>query len=194
MSASGRTVAPPARPLPERVLDLTEGGFDLALRIGSLPDSALIAQPLGRSRNVLVAHPDYLARAGIPEVPADLLRHAALTYSLSATAGRWTLERAGRSETVRVKGPLQANSSLALHQALKDGLGIARIPLFVVGDDLARGRLVRVLPEWTLPEQGIFALTTARDYLPRKTRAFIDYFRERIGDRPYWEGPAPPSD
>jgi len=179
--------------LDDRVLDLTEGGFDLALRIGALPDSALIAQSLGRSRNVLVAHPDYLARAGTPEQPADLSRHAALSYSLSATVGRWTLERAGRSETVRVKGPLQANSSLALHQALKAGLGVARIPTFVVGDDLARGLLVRVLPEWSLPEQGIFALTTARDYLPRKTRAFIDFFRERIADPPYWERANPGS-
>jgi DNA-binding transcriptional LysR family regulator len=82
---------------------------------------------------------------------------------------------------------LQANSSLALHKALLQGLGLARIPRFVVGRDLARGRLVQVLPEWDLPEQGIFALITTRDYLPRKTRAFIDLFRDRIGDPPYWE-------
>jgi len=179
--------------LDDRVLDLTEGGFDLALRIGTLPDSSLVAQRLGVSRNVLVAHPDYLARAGQPETPDELAEHAALLYSLSATRGRWTLSRGRRSVTIRVSGPLQANSSLALHRALLQGLGVARIPWFVVGEDLAKGRLVEVLPEWELPTQEIHALTTARDHLPRKTRAFIDFFRERLGTPPYWEQglPAP---
>jgi len=173
--------------LDDRVLDLTEGGFDLALRIGTLPDSSLVAQRLGKSRNVLVAHPDYLERAKKLTKPEDLAEHAALVYSLSATRGRWTLSRGKRSVTVRVSGPLQANSSLALHRALLQGLGVARIPCFVVGEDLAGGRLVEVLPEWALPEQEIQALTTAREHLPRKTRAFIEFFRERIGSPPYWE-------
>jgi len=173
--------------LDDRVLDLVEGGFDLALRIGMLPDSGLVAQRIGTSRNVLAAHPDYLARAGEPRSPSELAEHAALVYSLSPTGARWELTRGTKRETVRVRGPLQANSSLALHRALLQGLGLARIPLFIVGDDLAHGRLVRVLPGWELPEQGIFALTTARDHLPRKTRAFIECFRAYIGDPPYWE-------
>lgn len=173
--------------LDDRVLDLVDGGFDLALRIGALPDSALIAQRVGRSRNVVVAHPDYLARAGAPATPEDLAGHAALVYSLSATGARWTLTRGPRSVTVRVSGPLQANSSLALRQALLQGLGLARIPRFIVGEDLVHGRLVQVLSDWDLPEQGIHAVTTARDYLPRKTRAFIDFFRDRLGEPPYWE-------
>lgn len=173
--------------LDDRVLDLTEGGFDLALRIGALPDSSLIAQRLTRNRNVLVAHPRYLARAGKPSKPSDLTSHAALIYSLSATGSRWTFSRGTRTETVRVSGPLQANSSLALHQALHQGLGLARIPWFVVGEDLAKGRLVEVLPGWRLPEQSVHALTTVRDYLPRKTHLFIDFFRKRLGNPPYWE-------
>lgn len=181
--------------LDDRVLDLVEGGFDLALRIGTLPDSSLVSQRVGRNRNVLVAHPDYLARAGMPASPGELAGHAVLVYSLSATGTRWTLTRGARSETVRVRGPLQANSSLALRQALLQGLGIARIPLFVVGEDLHHGRLMRVLPDWELPEQDIHALTTTRDQLPRKTRAFIEFFRSRLGDPPYWEQglPAPGS-
>lgn len=179
--------------LDDRVLDLAEGGFDLAIRIGALPDSGLFGQRVGRSRNVLAAHPDYLARAGTPATPEDLAGHAALTYSLSPTGARWTLSRGTESETVRVSGPLQANSSLALHRALREGLGLARIPLFIAGEDLASGRLVRVLPDWDLPELGIHTLTTARDDLPRKTRAFIDFFRDRLGNPPYWERglPAP---
>jgi DNA-binding transcriptional LysR family regulator len=173
--------------LDDRVLDLTEGGFDLGLRIGTLADSSLVAQRLGRSRSVVVAHPDYVARAGQPDKPADLAEHDALVYSLSPTGSRWTLTRAGRTETVRVRPRFLANSSLALHRALLQGLGLARIPRFVVGEDLAKGRLVQVLPRWDLPEQGIYALTTARDPLPRKTRALIDFLRGRLGDPPYWE-------
>ncbi len=173
--------------LDDRVLDLVEGGFDLALRIGNLPDSGLIAQRIGTSRNVLVAHPAYLARAGVPATPADLARHSALLYSLSSTGKEWTLQRGGKTETVIVTSVLQANSSLALHQALLLGLGLARIPRFIASDDLARGTLSEVLPEWSLPEQGIFALTTAREYVPRKTRAFIELFRGKLGEVPYWE-------
>lgn len=173
--------------LDDRVLDLTEGGFDLALRIGTLADSALFSQTLGRSRNLLVAHPDYLARRGAPVEPVELGQHDLLVYSLSSSVTRWTLLRGTRTETVRVRGRLKANSSLALQRALLDGLGIARIPWFVVGEDLAAGRLVRVLPDWDLPTQGLHAMTSAREHLPLKTRAFIDFLRERIGEPPYWE-------
>jgi DNA-binding transcriptional LysR family regulator len=173
--------------LDDRVLDLVDGGFDLAVRIGDLPDSTLVAQRIGRTRQLLVAHPGYLARAGAPDEPADLARHAALVYSLSPTGSRWTLSRGTRRETVRVTGPLQANSSLAIRDALLQGLGLARIPSFVVADELRSGRLVRVLPGWELPTMTIHAVTTARDYLPRKTRAFVDFLKERIGEPAYWE-------
>jgi len=173
--------------LDDRVLDLVEGGFDLALRIGTLADSGLIAHHLGKSRNAIVAHPDYLARAGTPKKPKDLEKHAALAFALHRTGSSWTLKRGRTSETVRVNGPLKANSSLALRNALLQGLGLAHVPYFVVGEDLARGALVRVLPEWQLVEHGIFALTTEREFTPRKTRAFIDFLRQRIGDPPRWE-------
>lgn len=179
--------------LDDRVLDLVDGGFDLALRIGALPDSSLVAYPLTRSRNVVLAHPDYLRRAGTPAAPAELAQHAVLLYSLASTGARWELRRAGRVESVRVRGPLKANSSLAIRQGLLQGLGIARLPEFIAGEDLHSGRLVRVLPAWNLPDQPIHALTTAREFVPRKTRAFIEFFRDRLGEQPYWERglPAP---
>jgi DNA-binding transcriptional LysR family regulator len=173
--------------LDDRVLDLAAGGFDLALRIGTLPDSALVSQHLGQSRNVIVADPEYLARAGTPASPRDLAGHAALLYSLATSGPRWTLTRGKRSETVRVSGPMQANNSLVLRRALLQGLGLARIPWFVVGEDLAKRRLAQVLPEWELPAQDIHALTTSREYQPRKTRAFVEFFRSRLGTPPYWE-------
>jgi DNA-binding transcriptional LysR family regulator len=173
--------------LDDRVLDLIEGGFDLALRIAELPDSSLVAQRLSRSRSVLVAHPDYLSRHCAPRRPADLALHSALLYSLSPTSARWTLHRGKRSETVRVKPALKANSSLALQQALAQGLGVARMPLFLVGEELRQGRLVQLLPDWNVPELGIFAVTTSRAYQPAKTRAFIEFFKSRLGEPPYWE-------
>ncbi len=132
-----------------------------------------------------MAHPGYLAHAGTPRTPKDLEGHATLAYSLSQTL--WTLKQGRRSEVLLVKPLLRANSSLALLGALRQRLGIARMPLFVVGQELARGRLVRVLPGWALPESPIHAVTTARSHLPRKTRAFIDFFRARLGEPPPWE-------
>ena len=173
--------------LDDRVLDLVGGGFDLAIRIGNLPDSSLVASTVGRNRNVLVAHADYLARHGEPGAPAELADHALLQYSLSATGATWTLSRGGRSESVAVDGLLRANSSIALREAALQGLGIARLPLFVAGPDLVEGRLQRVLPHWGLPEQGIHLVTAARGQQPRKVTAFADFLRARIGDPPYWE-------
>ncbi len=180
--------------LDDRVLDLVEGGFDLALRIGDLPDSSLVALRIGTSRNVIVAHPEYLRERGSPRSPAELKEHAALVYSLSSSGARWTFTRGAESQSVRVEPRLLANSSLALRQALLHQLGVARMPWFVVGEELARGELVRLLPDWQLPELGIFALVSARDYLPPKTRVFIEFLRETLGDPPCWERmQAPPS-
>ena len=173
--------------LDDRILNFVEGGFDLAVRVGTLADSTLIAHRLAVGSNVIAAHPSYLARAGTPKKPSELCEHSALVYSLSPTGARWTFKRGSKTETIAVRGPLRANSSLALHQALLQGLGLARVPRFVVGEDLAKGRLVQVLSAWQLPDYGIFALTADRELLPRKTRAFIDFFRDRLGEPPYWE-------
>jgi len=170
--------------LDDRVVDLVAGAFDVAVRIGVLSDSGLIALRIGRNRSALVAHADYLTRAGTPQKPADLAGHATLSYSLGASD--WVLQRGRCSETVKLRPVLQANSSLALQQAALQGLGIARLPLFVAGGDLAEGRLVPVLPDWHLPETPIHLVTPSREHLPRKTRAFIEFFRSRM-DPPAWE-------
>lgn len=172
--------------LDDRVVDLVQGASDLAIRVGTLADSALVAQRLARSTNVLVASPAYLARHGEPRSPVELGEHAALLYALSPTGARWELARGSRTTTVRMDARLQANSSLALHHAVREGLGIARMPMFIVGPDLAAKRLKRVLADWSFVDQGIYAVTATRD-APRKTRAFIDFFKDWIGEPPYWE-------
>lgn len=171
--------------LDDRMLDLVEGGFDVALRIGVLGDSSLVAQRIGRSRVALVAHADYLARSGTPTTPAELAQHALLQYAHAPA--QWTLTRGRASASVRVRPKLKANSSLALQHAVSQGLGIARMPLFVVGELLARRQLVKVLPAWELPEAPIQIVTTGRQLQPQKTRAFVEFFRARLGDPPYWE-------
>lgn len=173
--------------LDDRVLDLVEGAFDLAVRIGPMRDSSLVAQRIGTNRSLLVAAPSYLARSGKPRTPADLAGHVTLAYALAASGEQWKLTRGRQTQLVKTRPHLKANSSLALRQAVLQGLGIARIPSFVVGEDVAKKRLVPVLPEWELPSSGIHLVTTVRDQLPRKTRAFIDFFRARVGEPPPWE-------
>lgn len=173
--------------LDDRMVDLVAGGFDLALRIGALPDSSLVAHRLGRTVSVVVASPKYLETAPPLRRPEDLEAHRALIYSVSPTGDRWVFARDGREVKVRVHGPLRVNSSLALRDAALQGLGVARVPLFAVADALASGQLVRVLGRWAMPEQAISVVTTAREFQPRKTRAFIDFFRARFGGRPPWE-------
>jgi DNA-binding transcriptional LysR family regulator len=172
--------------LDDRYVDLVAGGFDLALRIGALPDSGLVVQRLGVNRMALVAHHRYLARRGRLSRPAELADHAALQYAHTSTD--WVLQRGRRSVSVRVRPTLRVNSSLALHQAALQGLGIARLPRFVLGGDLRRKRLVQVLPEWSLPETPIQLVTTSRE-LPRKTRAFIEFFRAHLGATWPWDQP-----
>lgn len=173
--------------LDDRRLDLVEGGFDLAVRIGELPDSSLVATRVGDSRSVLVAHADYLARITPPAEPEDLTRHEALLYSLSDKPNEWTLKQGARQVHVPVKGGLMANSSLALRQAALQGMGIARVPWFVVGEDLAAGRLTRVLPDWSPPSYGIHVMATARARMPPKNQVFTEFLRERFAGTPYWE-------
>lgn len=167
--------------LDDRRLDLVDGGFDLAVRIGELADSSLVATHLGHNHNLLVASPDYLARRGPPQQPEDLASHAALIYTLSAArSDSWSLQRDGDTREVRVGGPLRANNSLALRDAALQGLGIARLPAFCATEALRDGRLVPVLPGWSLPSQGIHALTTARRQRPPKVAVFIDFLRGRF--------------
>jgi DNA-binding transcriptional LysR family regulator len=173
--------------LDDRIIDLIAGGFDLAIRIGQLRDSSLVARPIGVSRNVICAAPTYLAQHGVPATPAALADHDGLIYSLASDADTWTLTRGRRSERVRVRGRFHANNSLALRHALLDGLGIARTPRFVVSEDLAAGRLVPLLSEWSAGQYGIHAVTTVREHLPRKTREFVEFLRERIGEPAYWD-------
>ena len=172
----------------DRKVDLVAGGFDVAIRAGNLPASTLIARKLAPLRQVLCASPDYIDRYDRPGTPAELSSHNCLLYSYSSDANEWTLIGEGGPETVTVSGSYQVNNSEALLEALREGIGIGRLPTFVAGPDLKTGRLVKLFESYSLPDFTLYAVFPERQYLPAKVRAFLDFAIEYIGgDQPYWD-------
>jgi DNA-binding transcriptional LysR family regulator len=166
--------------LSNRNVDLVEEGFDLAIRVGALRDSRLVARRLGDSRRILVGSADYLARRGEPRRPADLPAHACLVLEVGALAERWELQRRGARESVRAGTQLRSNNALALLDACRAGAGITLLPQFIVAADLATARLLRVLPAWAAAEQGIFAIYPGNRFIPAKVRAFVEFVESRL--------------
>jgi DNA-binding transcriptional LysR family regulator len=174
--------------LSNRNVDLVEEGFDVAIRIGALSDSRLVARRLGDSRRLLVAAPAYLHAHGTPRRPEDLAAHAGLVLEVGALTARWALQRRGAKATVRVRPRLRSNNALALLDACRAGVGIALLPQFIVQADLDARRLVRVLPAWAAAEQGVFAIYPGNRFIPAKVRAFVDFVEEIL--RPFARAPA----
>jgi DNA-binding transcriptional LysR family regulator len=167
--------------LSDRFVDLVEEGFDLAIRIGESPSQNLIARKLGETRLVPCAAPLYLREHGAPETPADLARHACLTYEYLPTRNTWRFtDRAGVEHAVRVAGPVHANNGEMLAAAAVEGIGIALEPDFIVAADLAAGRLVRILADYAPAPTGIYAVYPSRRHLSAKVRAFVNFLAERF--------------
>lgn len=178
--------------LSDRFVDLVEEGFDLAIRIGESPDQNVIARRLGETCLVPCAAPRYLREHGAPETPADLARHACLTYEYQPVRGTWRFtDRSGREHAVRVAGPMHANNGEMLAAAAVEGIGIALEPDFIVGTDLAAGRLVRILGDYAPTPTGIYAVYPSRRHLSAKVRAFVDFLAERFAAPGGWLAGAP---
>jgi len=174
----------------DRAVDLVASGFDVAIRSGSgnLPTSTLIARKLAPLRQVLCASPDYIANFGLPGTPADLTKHNCVIFSVSSDGSEWTLAGSGEPVTVPVTGNYRVNNSEALLEALREGIGIGRLPTFVAGPDLKSGRLVQVLTSHHIPDHAFYAVFPEREYLPAKVRAFVDFALDYFGgDQPYWD-------
>lgn len=160
----------------DRLVDLVEEGFDLAIRVGPVGSERLVARRLGAIRLLLAAAPAYLARRGTPATLADLASHDALTYAYSSSPRLWRLlDSAGAAHDVRVGGSLHANSGEALRSAALAGLGLIYEPDFLLGEALARGKLVRVLPAYTGATGDIWAVYPSRRHLSLKVRLFVDH-------------------
>ncbi|WP_437819519.1 LysR family transcriptional regulator [Sorangium sp. So ce1078] len=174
--------------LNDRKVDLLEEGFDLAVRIGALPDSSLAARRIAPSRSVLCASPAYVERQGAPVEPADLERHECLEYAYRATPGQWRFHGPGGEEvSVRVRGRLTATNGELLRVALLSGLGIGIAPTFIVGEDLAAGRLVSLMPGYGLEEVGVHAVYPQGRHISAKVRSFIDFLVNRFEQEPAWD-------
>jgi DNA-binding transcriptional LysR family regulator len=174
--------------LDDRFVNLVEEGFDVAVRIGKLTDSSLVARRLGTTQVVVCASPAYLAEQGEPESPDDLAAHRCLIYTYSSTANVWRFTaRDGREIPVAVTGDLRINNGIALAQAAIAGHGILLSPTFYVGPEIRAGRLKRILADYRLAELGIYAVYPQSRHVAPKVRAFVDFLVKRFGRKPDWE-------
>lgn len=165
-----------------RVVDLVHEGFDLAIRVGSLPDSSLAARSLGRLEYVLVAAPSYLRQHGAPRSPDALRSHELLIFSAGASAAGWRFARGGDEVRVAGSARLRVNNSFAVRDAALRGLGIAALPRWLAAEGIGDGRLVPLLPRWSLPSVPVHAVFASARYLTPKVRAFIDLAASSLGD------------
>lgn len=172
----------------DRLVDVLAEGVDVVVRITRLADSSLIARKVAPVRRVLAASPEYLEQRGMPRQPSDLAAHDCLLYTLQASANTWPLlHRDGSRADITISGRVRMNNGDALRAAAVAGLGIVYSPSFIIGEDLAAGRLVRVLPEWEGPEIALYAVYPPGRHLSAKVRAFVDYLVEAFGPQPYWD-------
>ena len=168
--------------LTDRLSSLSQEGFDLAIRHADTAPDTHVAWTLCETRSLLMATPAYLRRHGVPAAPEDLASHACLTYLRRGDVPSWSFVPAegGARTSIAVKGGFSANNSEALRDAALSGLGIALLPDFSAQADLARGKLVTVLPRWRpigAFGQRLFALRAYSPYLPRAARAYVDFLR-----------------
>ncbi|CAN7410702.1 LysR family transcriptional regulator [Acidovorax sp. LjRoot129] len=165
--------------LNDRVVDLLEEGFEAAIRIGPLPDSALIARPLMPYRLMVCAAPAYLARRGTPQRPADLTGHDCLAFTPSALTP-WSLADDSGVCRVPVSGRLQVNNGQALRVAALHGLGILLQPAILLEDDVRAGRLVQLFADYELPSRPMSVVYPPDRYRSPKLRSFVDFLLERF--------------
>ncbi|MGM0593435.1 MAG: LysR family transcriptional regulator [Pseudomonadota bacterium] len=172
----------------DRSINLLKEGVDLAIRIGKLDDSSLVARRLAPVRAVLCASPDYLARHGEPQAPRQLAEHAGLTYGHLSEQRQWTLyDSAGTAHSIRPKTRMRVNNGDVILEAALAGLGLAVMPTFICYRELAAGRLRQVLPDYHAEASAAYALYPSRRHLPLRVRVFIDFLVEHLSESPPWE-------
>lgn len=168
--------------LDDRFVDLVEEGFDLAIRITRMEDSALIARKLATFDLVLCASPDFLARKGTPAHPSDLAKLPCIVDTNARSRNAWRFEEDGRPVTVNVSGPLEANSPLTALRAAEAGLGVAMLPDFNAREAIAAGRLVPLFQAFIPGDRGIYAVYPHRRYLAARVRVFVDFLARWFKD------------
>ena len=174
--------------LNDRRIDLIEEGADLAIRIGRLSDSSLIARKLFEARTVVCGSPDYFERHGTPATIEDLREHRCLVYANLADPSKWVCrDHAGRRLEVTVNVAMSASSGDFLCAAATQGLGIAMQPTFIAGEAISRGELVPVLTGYEWPVTPAYAVYPPTRHLSYRVREFIDFLAARFAGEPYWD-------
>ncbi|MFM0067047.1 LysR family transcriptional regulator [Paraburkholderia aspalathi] len=168
--------------LSDRTVDVVGEGFDMAIRIGALPDSTLIAQKLVDVRMVVCCSPGYVRRRGAPVVPADLARHSCLLYGHGGVVS-WDFVVDGVSKGVEVSGPLRANNGELVRDAAVAGLGIVRLPDFIVAEAVGSGLLVTVLEEFLPSATTVYAVYPQHRQSSVSIRVFVEFLRESLRKR-----------
>lgn len=166
--------------LVDRVVDLVEEGYDVAIRIAALPSSTLISKRLARTRLVLCASPAYLKAHGAPQHPAELSAHAVISYSYLSTRDEWHFEGPNGPVSVRTAPFMHTNSGDTCRAAALDDQGIVLQPTFMVGADLAAGTLVELMPAYRAAEFGVYAVYPTRKHVAPKVRALIEFLAEEL--------------
>lgn len=166
--------------LADRIVDLVEEGYDLAVRIARLPNSTLVSRKLTSTRMVLCASPAYLKKHGKPTHPSELPGHAVLAYSLLATGDQWDFDGPEGKVSVTVKPVMRTNSGDTCVAAARKGKGVILQPSFIVSADLRSGTLIELMPEYRSIEFGVYAVYPTRQYVSPKVRALIDFLSKAL--------------
>ncbi len=167
----------------DRAVDLAAGGYDLAVRIGNLPDSSLVARRIAPVRKVVVAGPAYLDREGRPQKPADLAAHQILYYAHE----QWRFRVRGRWENIRGPARMRANNGELLRAAAVAGLGICILPSFIASPGIEAGELEVILRDFPLEEGGLHAVMPPGRATTARVRALVDFLVQRFGPEPEWD-------
>ena len=173
--------------LSDRVMDLVDEGYDMAVRIGRLPNSSLISRQFATTRLVVCASPAYVRKHGTPLHPSEIAEHSVIAYTLLTTGDQWQFEGPEGPVSVKVRARLRSNSGDTCSAAALQGQGIVLQPTFLVGPHLKSGALIEVLPEYRASELGIFTVYPSRKHVAPKVRVLIDFLAESFR-RSAWPG------
>ena len=177
--------------LTDRKVDIVEEGFDVALRIGQLKSSSLIAKKVAPIRVMLCAAPDYLNKHGTPTQPEDIAEHRYLHYSYMNMDGKDDIYQLLKAKYLKQGSELRSNNGDVLVDAAIAGAGIVLQPTFIISEALSSGKLVVVLPKLEPEALGLYAVYAHRKLLPHKVRCFIDFVEGYYGTPPYWDESIP---
>lgn len=171
----------------DQFVDIISGGYDLAIRIGDLPDSNLISQKLGVDQRVIVASPEYINKHGEPKTPKELVRHNALIFTNPAPLNHWVFkDTKGKEQGVKVSGNFETNNCETLNGAALSGLGIAQRPLWDVWNSVQSGDLVVLLKTYQTPRFDIQVVYPGRKNILPKNHVFIEMLKANLSHNLGW--------